>query len=126
MTGDELKPQFQKIEDILNAAYEKNDIGEISELLSDDWTILEPSIGLSDKERFLAAIKDGNLIHSSMKKEVQLVRLYNDLAIVVTRGKNEGRYLDRPFDGVQWITNLYRKNNSKWICVMTLEAPVSC
>ena len=56
MTETELRSQFQKIEDILNAEYEKNDAEEISKLLSDDWTILEPSTGLSGKEQFLKAI----------------------------------------------------------------------
>ena len=125
MTGNELKPQFLIIEDNLNAAYETYDTEEISNLLSDDWTILEPSIGLSSKKQFLKAIKDRNLTHSSMRKEVLQVKVYNDFAIVITRGKNEGHYLDKPFNEEQWVTNIYRKNNSQWICVMTQEAPVS-
>ena len=126
MTETELKSQFQMIEDNLNAAYEKNDAEEISKLLSDDWTILEPSIGLSSKEQFLTAIKDRNLTHSSMKKEVLQVKLYNDFAIVLTRGKNEGHYSDKPFNAEQWVTNIYKKNNSQWTCVMTQEVPVAC
>jgi ketosteroid isomerase-like protein len=126
MTETKLKSQFQMIEDKLNAAYEKNDLEEISRLLSDDWTILEPSTGLSGKEQFIKAIKDRNLIHSSMKKEVLQVKLYDDFAIVITRGKNEGRYFDKPFNAEQWVTNIYKKNNSQWICVMTQESPVAC
>ena len=76
MTETELKSQFQIIEDNLNAAYEKNDAEEISKLLSDDWIILEPSTGLSDKEQFLQAIKDGHLTHSSMKKKVLHKRIF--------------------------------------------------
>jgi ketosteroid isomerase-like protein len=126
MTGTDLKTQFQIIENSLNEAYEKNDADEISKLLSDDWTILEPSIGLSNKEQFLKAIKDGKLTHTKMKKEVLQLKLYNDFVIVITRGKNEGHYLDKHFNAEQWVTNIYKKNNSEWICVMTQEAPVSC
>lgn len=126
MTETEMKFQFQKIEDKLNGAYERNDTEEISALLSDDWTILEPSTGLSGKDQFLNAIKEGNLTHSSMKKEVLQIKVYNDIAIVTTKGKNEGRYLDKPFNAEQWVTNIYKKISSGWICVMTQEAPVTC
>ena len=126
MTETELKSQFQIIEDNLNEAYEKNDTEKISKLLSDDWIILEPSTGLSDKEQFLQAIKDGHLIHSGMKKKVLQVKSYNDFTIVMTRGKNEGYYLAEPFNAEQWVTNIYKKINSQWICVMTQEAPVTC
>jgi len=126
MTDIELKSQFQKIEDKLNAAYETNDTEEISRLLSDDWSILEPSTGLSGKEQFLKAIKAGELTHTSMKKEICQVKLYNDFGVVISRGKNEGRYLDQPFDAEQWVTNIFIKNNSQWICVMTQEIPVKC
>jgi hypothetical protein len=126
MTEAELKSQFQIIEDNLNESYEKNDTEKISKLLSDDWIILEPSTGLSDKEQFLQAIRDGRLKHSSMKKEVLQVKSYNDFTIVITRGKNKGNYLAEPFNAEQWVTNIYKKINSHWICVMTQEAPVTC
>ena len=126
MTETELISLFQKIEDNLNAAYVTNNAEEISNLLSHDWTILESSTGLSSKEQLLNAIKNGDLTHTSMRKGIVQVKLYNDFAIVITRGKNSGRYLDKPFDAEQWVTNIYRKNNSQWICVMTQEASVTC
>ncbi len=126
MTETELKSQFQTIENNLNGAYETNDAERISTLLAEDWMILEPSTGLSDKEHFLAAIKNGNLVHLSMKKQVVQVKLYNDFAIVISRGKNEGHYLDNPFGSEQWVTNVYLKVNEQWICVLTQEAAVSC
>ena len=126
MTETELKSRFQMIENNLNEAYERNDAEEISKLLCDDWTILETSTGMSSKEQFLKAVKDGHLTHTSMKKEILQVKLYDDFAIVITRGKNSGCYLDKPFNAEQWVTNIYKKNNSHWICVMTQETPVTC
>ena len=125
MTDVDLKSQFQAIEDNLNAAYERNDAEEISKLLSDDWHILESSTGLSGKEQFLNAIEEGKLAHASMKKEIVQVKLYNDFAIVVTKGKNAGRYLDKAFNAEQWVTNTYKKTALQWICVMTQEVAVS-
>lgn len=126
MSANELKFQFQVIEDNLNGAYEKNDVGKISDLLSDDWTILETSTGLSGKTQFLNAIKNRSLIHSSMKKDVLEVKFYADFAIVITRGRNKGHYLDKPFNTELWVTNIYKKTNLQWVCVMTQECPVAC
>lgn len=126
MTETELKSHFQIIEDDLNEAYEKNDAEKIFNLISDDWTILEPSTGLSSKKQFLQAIKDGKLRHKSMRKEIVQVKLFNDVAIVIAKGRNEGHYLDKPFDSEQWVTNIYKKINQYWVCVMTQEAAVTC
>ena len=126
MTNTELKAQFQMIEDNLNEAYENNDIDRISKFLSDDWTILEPSTGISSKEQFLNSVKKGSLTHTKMKKDVFQVKVYNDFAVVVTRGKNEGCYLDKPFDSEQWVTNIYKKSGLQWTCIMTQEVPVTC
>lgn len=126
MTDSELKSLFQIVDDNLNGAYETNDINKISRFLSDDWTMLEPQIGIISKPQFLKAIEDGRLSHSKMKKEVLQVRLYNDIAIVVTRGKNVGCYLDDAFDAEQWVTSIYKKIDSGWVCIFTQEAPVAC
>lgn len=126
MTESELWAHFQEMEDNLNDAYEKNDTEIIFALLADDWVILEPSTGLSGKEQFLHAIKAGKLTHSRMKKEIVQVRSYNDFAIVITRGRNEGHYLNTPFGSEQWVTNIYKKIDQQWICVMTQEAAVTC
>ena len=126
MTETELKSHFQIIEDDLNEAYEKNDTEKIFNLISDDWIILEPSTGMSSKKQFLQAIKNGKLRHTSMKKEIVHVKLHNDVAIVIAKGRNEGHYLDKPFDSEQWVTNIYKKINQHWVCVMTQEATVTC
>lgn len=126
MTDIELKTIFQKIENELNGAYEKNDLRKVEELLSDQWTILESSTGLSDKEQFIKAIENGKLVHTKMIKEVKKVKLFNNFAIVISKGRNEGQYLDKPYNSEQWVTNIFIKEETNWICVMTQEMPAKC
>ena len=126
MTELELMNTFQQIEDMLNGAYERNDIETISDLLSDHWTILEPSTGLSDKKHFIKVIEDGILVQSKMMKEVQKVRLFDNCAIVISKGKNEGQFKGVPYNSEQWVTNVYIKQKSNWVCVQTQEIPVNC
>ena len=126
MTNSELISLFQNIEDELNGAYEGSDIKKITDLLSDKWTILESSTGLSDKSKFLKAVEIGKLVQSNMLKEVQEVKLFENLAIVISKGINEGQYLDKSYSSEQWVTNIYIKEDDNWICIMTLEVPVNC
>lgn len=124
MTDNQLILNFQKIEDELNSAYELNDAKKLSDLLAEEWTILEPSIGIVAKSNFLNAITEKKLQHQSMKKEVISVKAINDMVLVISQGKNIGKYLGKHFDTEIWVTNIYKKINSKWLCVFTQEAPV--
>ncbi|MFT3946434.1 MAG: nuclear transport factor 2 family protein [Agriterribacter sp.] len=126
MTDFEQKKLFQEIENKLNRAYEENDVSKIRILLSEQWTILESSTGLSNKEQFVTAIESGKLVHTKMIKEVQEVKQFDNFAIVISKGKNEGQYLDTPYNSEQWITNIYTKVAMNWICVMTIEVPANC
>ena len=71
-------------------------------------------------------IKAGELSHILMEKEVLHVNNFGDTVIVITSGKNIGTYKSKPFNSRHWVTNIYRKENENWICVMTQEAPVLC
>ena len=126
MTEAGLKSLFQDIENNLNSAYEANDVKKIAQLLSDNWTMLEPALGIINRENILNAISEGKLTHSSMKKQVLQAKSFNNVAIVISRGKNVGRYVDRPFNAEVWVTNVYMKEGSNWICISTQEAPVNC
>ena len=119
-----LKSEFQEIENNLNDAYEANDVKKIAQLLSDNWTMLEPSLGIINRENILNAIREGKLTHSSMKKQVLQAKSFNNVAIVISRGKNIGRYLEKPFNAEVWVTNVYMKDGPNWICISTQEAPV--
>jgi hypothetical protein len=119
-----LEETFQQVDDQLNTAYETNDPDLILQFLSDDWMLLEPRFGIITRERFLRAVRDGRLLHSAMRKEVMHVRVYDHIAIVVTRGRNRGQLEGNPFDAEQWVINTYRRSGEQWLCVFTQEAPV--
>ncbi len=126
MTGECLLESFQQVEDNFSDALISNDSDKISKFLSDDWVLLEPEFGIISKEKFLNAIETNHLSHSNMIKKVVRVQLYNDVAIVTTRGMNVGIFRDQEFNAEQWVTNIYKKAGGSWICIMTQEAPVIC
>lgn len=118
--------EFQKIEDRYNEALESNDIKQISVLLADNWTLIEPSYGCISKEGFISAIRNGDLIHNKMKKKVINVSQYGDTAIVLTKGINKGQLNSISFDVENWVTNVYVKQNQEWLLFHSHESPINC
>lgn len=126
MKPSQLVLNFQLIEDKLNDAYVNKDCEKIEELLSNGWSIVEPSIGIVGKTDFIKSIKEGKLVHSKMRKDVLQVKNFENIVIVISKGKNIGEYLNEPFDTELWVTNIFRIENSRWVCISTQEAPVHC
>jgi hypothetical protein len=126
MKTSQLVFNFQLIEDKLNDAYVNNDCEKLEELLSNGWTIVEPSFGIISKTDFLKLMKEGKLVHSKMRKEVLQVKNFDNIVIVISRGKNIGEYLNVHFETEIWVTNVFRIENSRWVCISTQEAPIPC
>ena len=74
--------------------------------------------GIKNRSQFLNAISNGSLV--ALRNEEGP----SGMAVASTYGRNRGRYLDKPFDAQQWVTNTYIKEKLVWKCVMTEEAPV--
>lgn len=126
MKPSQLVLNFQLIEDKLNDAYVNKDCEKIEELLSNGWSIVEPSIGIVGKSDFIKSIKEGKLSHTKMRKDVLQVKNFENIVIVISKGKNIGEYLNEPFDTELWVTNIFRIENSRWVCISTQEAPIPC
>lgn len=117
--------EFQKIEDELNDAYERGDLDKIRNMLSEKWYIVESATGISTREEFLSAIESGRLVQTKMKKQLVKVTLLDDVAVVISRGRNEGIYNNTSYNTEQWVTNVFEHRDGVWRCVMTQETPVS-
>lgn len=109
MKQDKLTKYFRGTDDRLNQAYITNDIAETEQYLSPGWGMLEPEIGIIDKERFLQAVKKGELLLTQMKKEVMQVNAFGETVIVITRGMNVGVYKGKPFNSEHWVADIYKK-----------------
>lgn len=59
-----------------------------------------------------------------MKKEVLRVKFYGDIAPVNGRAHNNGTWLGQPLEADEWVTDVYKKDNEKWFCVLTHLTPV--
>ena len=124
MREEELKRYFQKIEDNFNQAVISNNVTEIKKCISADWVLVDSQGGIIPQEGFFNVVEQGSLTHSTMTKEILRVKVYGDIALVTGRGQNTGTWQGQPLAADEWITDVYKKENDKWLCVLTHLTPV--
>lgn len=124
MTEEQLKIHFQEIEDNFNKAVVSNDIEKIKKCISDDWVLVDAQGGILPREKFLYVVENGLLSHSTMTKELLRVKVYDNIALITGRGKNTGTWQGQLIQADEWVTDIYKKENERWICVMTHLTPV--
>jgi ketosteroid isomerase-like protein len=124
MMEEQLIKQFQQIEENFNKAVVTNDINEIKKCITSDWVLVDSQGGVIPQERFFGVLEQGLLSHSTMTKEVIRVKTYGDIALVTGRGQNTGTWQGQPMEADEWVTDVYKKENDKWLCVLTHLTPV--
>jgi|TARA_R110000868_G_scaffold143879_4_gene362598 ketosteroid isomerase-like protein len=124
MTEEQLKKQFQKIEDNFNKAVISNSVDEIKKCITSDWVLVDSQGGIIPQERFFSVLEQGLLSHSAMTKEILRVKLYGDIALVTGRGQNTAIWQGESLASDEWITDVYKKENDCWFCVLTHLTPV--
>jgi ketosteroid isomerase-like protein len=114
-----------RAEEAFNQAMISNDVTRISACISSDWVLVTPEVGVVPRARILHAIESGDLEHNTMTKDICRVRVYGDFAIVTARGRNTGYFKGQPIRADEWVTDVYRKVNGQWLCVLTHLTPVA-
>jgi ketosteroid isomerase-like protein len=117
--------ELQEAEDAFNRAMISNDVGQISACIADDWVLVTPEAGIVPRARILHVIAAGELGHDSMTKAVARVKVYGDIAVLTARGQNTGWFRGQRISADEWITDVYRKVDGRWLCVLTHLTPAS-
>ncbi|MCI0550309.1 MAG: nuclear transport factor 2 family protein [Anaerolineae bacterium] len=114
--------EFDNLEKEWAQAIVSNDAGAIGHFMSDDWVIVGET-GVSERSDFLRLVESGDLTHEAMEGSVARVRAYDDVAVVISRGTNNGTFKGEPFSSDEWITDIYVKQEGRWRCVLTHLTP---
>ncbi|NEU09178.1 alpha/beta fold hydrolase [Flavihumibacter sp. R14] len=104
-------------------AMEANDAAIIGEFMSDDWVIVGTEGGITSKADFLEAISSGDLTHNRMDSDETRIKVYDNTAVVTSRGTSAGEYKGQPFHLYEWSTSMFIKQGEKWSCVLTMLTP---
>ena len=103
----------------LTRAIVANDASAISLWLSEDWTIIDGSGGTIDRERFLAAIRSGELVHDSMELDQVQARLVGSATLWIARAHGSGRYRGNPFAFEERSVSVWTRRDGRWVCRFT-------
>jgi uncharacterized protein (TIGR02246 family) len=117
--------ELANVEDNFNRAMVSNDIARIASCMADDWVLVTPEAGPVSRTGVMQAIENGMLSHDSMTKDVKRVKVYGDIAVVTARGQNTGLFKGQPIAADEWITDVYRKVDGRWLCVLTHLTPAA-
>ena len=71
----------------------------------------------------LGAIAKGVLSHDTMVKQAHLIKVFGDVGFVTGRGQNTGKFQGEPLRADEWITDIYRRVDGRWLCEMTHLTP---
>ena len=124
MKDEQLISEFQKIEDDFNKAIISNKVDEIKKCVNEDWVLVDSQGGIIPQERFFRVLEQGLLFHDTMTKQILRIKIYGDIALVTGRGQNTCSWQGQSLEADEWITDVYKKENDKWLCVLTHLTPV--
>ena len=123
--SDVLQTELAQAEETFNRAMVSNDVSRISACIADDWVLVTPEAGVVPRSRILHVIETGLLSHDTMTKDAGRVKVYGDVAVVTSRGQNTGHFRGQPISADEWVTEVYRKVDGRWLCVLTHLTPAA-
>jgi len=96
-----------------------NDADQIARYLADEWVIVGSDGSLSDRDTFLALVRDGRLTHHTMTTDDAEVRIYGAVGVLIARGISAGSFDGRSFSEIERQSNVFVNRAGEWRCVLT-------
>ena len=123
MQQTEIPAFLVTLEDAFNTAMISNDVEQISRCITDDWILVTPEAGPVPRSRILGVISSGLLTHATMTKVATHACVAGDVAWVTGRGQNTGTFNEKPMEADEYITDIYRRVDGEWRCMLTHLTP---
>jgi ketosteroid isomerase-like protein len=120
-----LATELTQVEEAFTLAMISNDVSRIAACIADDWVLVTPEVGVVSRAHILRVIASGELSHDTMTKDVTRVKVYGDTALVTGRGRNTGCFKGQRIAADEWITDVYRRVDGRWLCLLTHLTPVA-
>jgi ketosteroid isomerase-like protein len=120
---DAERDRFQTLLDGWADAIVANDAERIGAFAEPDWVLVGPEGGPGQRERFLALVASGDLTHSAMTFDVLDVRVYGEVAVVLSHSTNQGSWQGTPFGADEWVTDVFVRRSGGWRCAISALTP---
>lgn len=101
-----------------------NDAARIGSFMADEWIIVSER-GIATKEHFLSFVESGALTHSSFEMIGDArTKFYGETAVLTARVINTANFGGQQFDADEWTTDVFRRLDGSWLCVLSHITPV--
>ena len=124
MTHSPVPAFLVELEEAFNRAMVSNDVEQIARCITDDWILVTPEAGPVPRERILGVIASGVLTHATMTKTATHACVAGDMAWGTGRGQNTGTFNGEPIQADEYVTDIYRRVDGQWRCMLTHLTPV--
>jgi ketosteroid isomerase-like protein len=122
--SEDIEKELLKVGSKWTAAMVANDADSIGGFMAEDWVIVSER-GISTKEQFLLFVRSGQLTHSSFEMiGSPRIRIYGESAVLTGRITNTAHFGGQTFDADEWTTDIFVKQDGKWLCVLSHITPV--
>lgn len=105
------------LERLWNDAQVHRDSRALEALIADRFINTEYDGEVSDREKFLADIKDPEFKPSNLNIHDVKVNLYRDTAVVIGIYQTKGTYSGKPYEHTGRFTDTWIFENGRWLCV---------
>jgi ketosteroid isomerase-like protein len=105
------------LEHMWNEAQVNRDSRALQSLIADRFVNTEYDGDVSDREQFLADIRDPQFKPAFVNIQDLKVNFYRDTAIVTGIYRAKGEYNGKPYDHTGRFTDTWVREDSKWLCV---------
>ena len=123
MEADSVQREILDFAERWAKAIVSNDTATIGSFMSDDWVIVGEN-GMTNKPGFLSWVESGDLTHETMEMVGEArIQIYGDTAVLTARVTNNGRYKNQPFSADEWTTDVFRRRENSWSCVLSHVTP---
>jgi ketosteroid isomerase-like protein len=112
-----------ELEDAFSRAMVSNDVDRIARCITNDWILVTPEVVPVPRARILGVIGSGLLRHATVSKATTHARVVGDMAWVIGRGPNTGRFDGQPIAAHEYLTGIDRRVDGQWRCMLTHLTP---
>jgi len=118
-TADSLAQENKLVvlERLWNDAQVHRDSRALESLIADRFVNTEYDGEVSDREKFLADIKDPEFKPSAVNIHDVKANLYRDTAVVTGIYQTKGSYNSKPYEHTGRFTDTWIFENGRWLCV---------
>ena len=117
--------QVLETDDHRTEALRRGDASPLQQIYADDYTLVTPAGIIRTKADQIGEIESGRLHYQKIEVIERVVRVYDDVAVVLSRDKYDILLAGQQVGGDIHFTRVYKKFGAEWRLIATHGSPIA-